>query len=54
MYLNIFIFKLLSYIKDQLRLKISEKLLIPPHKQHFLNWIMKSYDDQVGKFFFFF
>jgi len=36
------------YIKDELREKISEKLSIPPHKQHFLNWTMRSYDDRVG------
>jgi hypothetical protein len=40
------------YIKDKLRLKISEKLSIPPQKQNFLSWMMKSYDDRVGIFFF--
>ncbi|CAF1200248.1 unnamed protein product [Rotaria sordida] len=31
----------------QLREKISKKFSIPPNKQHFINWTMKSYDDQT-------
>jgi len=47
--LNLFIST--SYIKDQLRMKIFEKIPIPPHQQHFLNWVTRSFDDQVGIFF---
>jgi len=31
----------------QLRLKIAEKFSIPPEKQTFLDWMLKSYDDRV-------
>ncbi len=48
LFLNLFIFIYLFYIKDELRVKISEKISLPPHKQHFLNWTMRSYDDRVG------
>jgi len=51
----VYVFKLIYiyifYIKDELREKISEKLSIPPYKQHFLNWTMRSYDDRVGNYF---
>ncbi|CAF4030439.1 unnamed protein product [Adineta steineri] len=31
----------------ELRVKISEKFSVPPHKQNFVNWTMKSYDDRT-------
>lgn len=40
-------FEELFFIQDELREKISKIIPIPPNKQHFLNWTMKSYDNTV-------